>query len=121
MITFAGVPDRSEEHLAAVRRLPIVPALVVGIVASLVVGLAAWVLFSWWWLGIVVGVGAGAMTYVLRPRHAVERVLACYSAEPMDPEASPRLDNLVEALCYSAGVDDPAELIKKSEQSFPLR
>ena len=102
-ITFAGVPDRSATHLAAAKRMPIVPAVVTGVVLAVVIGLV-----SWWWLGLAIGVIVGIATFVLRPRNAAAKVLARYELRDAGPEEFPRLVNLVESVCLDSGVDEPS-------------
>lgn len=101
-ITFAGVPDRTSRHLAAAKRMPIVPAAVTAVVIAVIIGLV-----SWWWLGLAIGAIAGIASFVLRPRNASARVLDRYLLRDATAEEFPRLVNLVESVCLDSGVDEP--------------
>lgn len=115
MLTFAGLPERSAEYERARRRLPMRSALAVGVsvAVALVVVLVTAGVAAWSWLGPVVGAAVGAAVW-FRPRHPLARVVSLYELVEADPDRYPRLDNLVESLSYTAGVDEPTVYVHAS-------
>ncbi len=91
------------------------PAVLVGVIA---VGLT-WV-GSGWLLAVVVGIVAGCSTFILVVRQAGPLTLRLIGAAPAGDAAQPRVHNLVEGLCVSAGVAKPEVYVLDSDVANAL-
>lgn len=60
-----------------------------------------------WWLGVLVGLVAGAAATTWWLRGVPDRVLAAVGATPLAADAEPRLRNLVDGLCTTSGLPLP--------------
>ena len=64
-------------------------------------------LFQFWWVGIVFAVVIAAALAVGSYWNSDKVALAVNRASPADPEAYPRLHNLVDGLCIASGLPQP--------------
>ena len=101
--------DRTSVNRALAARLPFRSALPVALVLAVVLGLIGGLLFELVGalVGVVAGVGLAVAWAFFMAAGATTGVLRVVGAAPVEEGVYPRLENLVESLSISTGVEEP--------------
>ncbi|MEZ5166654.1 MAG: hypothetical protein R2695_09200 [Acidimicrobiales bacterium] len=99
--------------IVAPRLLLIVPAAIAFVAMALVVALVVSGPVGWL-LGLLVGLAAGWVVMLVLERRAPGAALRALGAQPLAAGAEPRFESLVESICASNGISEPALYVVES-------